>query len=212
MPRKCTACGSLSREHIDKLLIEGKEALREISIKFDVSIPALDRHRKNHIQPLVTQAIEKINGRVRKTAAEVIARWEAHAFPDIKGMFNNWGAFKDVAELTEEQAAMIVGFEVGEIYEGEGDQKQVVGGIKKVRLEPRLGYHKMLGQHHGLLPSAPAPPTTQNNLQINFYSHTREDLEYFIQNGKFPDDTDQGPGGPSTEIVRSGSTEALERG
>jgi hypothetical protein len=61
MPRVCTICTHPHRDTIDRDLLEHR-TLREITGKFpDTTKSALDRHRNDHITPLIAKAVEAEN-------------------------------------------------------------------------------------------------------------------------------------------------------
>ena len=94
------------------------------------------------------------------------------------------------------------------LYERQDDQKHLYGELRDNRHVNPLDANVRLGEHFGLFPSRPAP-MTQNNFQMNVYLRSREELQYFIENGEWPTDsqTNPGPSRPGSDIFRSGHPE-----
>ena len=57
MPRRCTICGHVEREHIDSALVAGA-SLRDIAGRHDVSKSALERHKAYHLPAHLLKATE----------------------------------------------------------------------------------------------------------------------------------------------------------
>ena len=55
MPRKCTICESQRLREIDESLVSGN-SIREIARTFAVPYHSVDRHKKNHLPPLLAKA------------------------------------------------------------------------------------------------------------------------------------------------------------
>lgn len=79
-----------------------------------------------------------------------LERLKALALGDRRALFNPEGGFKDIHEMTVEQAAMIQGIEVVEMATGTGKARKVIGYTKKVKLVNSLDAVRTLGQHFGL--------------------------------------------------------------
>jgi hypothetical protein len=57
MPRRCTVCGHVEREHIDSALVAGT-SLRDIAGQHGVSKSALERHKADHLPADLAKARE----------------------------------------------------------------------------------------------------------------------------------------------------------
>ncbi len=58
MPRKCSVCFHDQRAAIDRALVRG-QAYRNVSERFGISLGALNRHSKEHLPRLLTDAAEE---------------------------------------------------------------------------------------------------------------------------------------------------------
>lgn len=69
MPQKCSICLHPKRQYIDRMLISGKQSIRTIAARYEVSTGALNRHKKHLVHAIVEA---KQNGDIKhaKTAFE----------------------------------------------------------------------------------------------------------------------------------------------
>jgi hypothetical protein len=204
MPRTCKACSSQKREEIDRALALG-EPLRNIGKRVSISPAALFRHKRLHIGEAVAKVVEERKAEDKLTGEMVLNRLRLHGFYDPGEFFNAQGALKDINEMPPEVRAVIKGFDFVNLYEGDGEQKHCFGQLRKIRTSDQIAALKALGQHFGLFPSNP-PPMQQNNILMNIYLRSEEDLRYFLAHGEWPPDSEADPGrsGPAGAIIRRG--------
>lgn len=72
---------------------------------------------------------------------------------DIRGILTDQGCIRPVAEwpdIWQEAASM----EEVELYEGEGEQKRLVGVLKRLRLPDKLKNLELIGRHMGMFASS----------------------------------------------------------
>lgn len=80
----------------------------------------------------------------------VLKRLVGLALGDRRQLFTPENGLKDMHELSADQAALIAGIEILEVYEGRGDDRRFVGLTKKVKLVNPLDSVRTLGQHYGM--------------------------------------------------------------
>jgi hypothetical protein len=134
----------------------------------------------------------------RLTGEMVLNRLRLHGFYDPGDFFNEHGALKDINEMPPEVRAVIKAFDFVNLYEGEGEQKQLFGQLRKIRTSDQIQALKLLGQHFGLFPTSPVY-VQQQNIQNNLYLRSEQELEYFIENGEWPDETNPRQIGPGSQ-------------
>lgn len=71
------------------------------------------------------------------------------AFFDPRRMFNEKGEPRSITELDDETAAVVAGLDVLEEWEGSGDDRRLVGYVKKWKLSDKKGALDMLMKHLG---------------------------------------------------------------
>jgi phage terminase small subunit len=102
------------------------------------------------VQQYLTARKAELTEKVEVDQEKVLQRLTALAFGDVRQLFDLAGNLKPMHELTADQAAMLQGIEVLEVYEGRGKDREFVGNLKKVKLVPRLESVKTLGLHYGM--------------------------------------------------------------
>lgn len=65
---------------------------------------------------------------------EIVTQMSQRMRLDLRQMFDRDGSFKDIHDLTQEQAMCIAEFQVEEIWSGRGDERVQIGTLKKVKL------------------------------------------------------------------------------
>lgn len=80
----------------------------------------------------------------------VIEEYRRIAFGDIRRLYNEHGALKEMYELTEEEAAMIDGIDVEEIFEWFEGERIHVGRIKKLKRASKTVALDALARHLGM--------------------------------------------------------------
>lgn len=93
------------------------------------------------------KALAKIDFSVDRTL-EFVARM---AFFDPKDLFEDDGSMKRMQDIPEEVRTVIAGLEVSDIWDsGEGEQKSIIGTLKKLKLSDRLNALDKLMRYHSL--------------------------------------------------------------
>jgi len=125
-----------------------KAAIRaEYSEKSAASIAA-ELLRKPHIQERI---IELKAERIRKTkvdAAWLLTRLHDEAEADIADIYNEDMTLKPIHEWPKIwRQGLVQGVDVAEIWDGYGEEKQIIGQLKKVRLSNRMDRLNAIGKH-----------------------------------------------------------------
>lgn len=73
------------------------------------------------------------------------------AFLDVRKMFESDGSLKQIDKIDDDTAACISGLEVSDIWDsGEGEQKSIIGTLKKVKLSDKGAALDKLMRYHSL--------------------------------------------------------------
>ena len=105
--------------------------------------------RKPQIETAINQAIQEREKRTKITQDMVLQETAKLAFFDIRKMFDKNGKPLDISQLDDDTAAALVGLDVQDVYEFNGDEKQFVGYIKKYKMSDKLRALELLGKHLG---------------------------------------------------------------
>lgn len=92
------------------------------------------------------KALAKIDFSVDRTL-EYVSRL---AFFDPADLFEDDGSMKRIKDISPEARSVIAGLEISDIWDGEGEQKSIIGNIKKIKLSERRGALDMLMRYHSL--------------------------------------------------------------
>jgi len=92
--------------------------------------------------PEVGEQIAKLLKRVTD-AAEITAERTCReiariAYGDVRRLFDEGYNLKALADLTEDEAAMIGGVESFEEYQGRGEERQAVGMVRRIKVRDKL--------------------------------------------------------------------------
>lgn len=122
--------------------------------------PAADRSNASavaarpKVQKLIREELDARASRLRITADRVLGKLAQMALGDPRNLFEEDGSLKLVSAWGDDEAAMIAGFEVAEIFDGEGAQRHAIGLLKKVKLVDRRASLELLGKNLRLFPNA----------------------------------------------------------
>lgn len=95
---------------------------------------AAENLTKPHIQARI-QEIRETTGKAFNITRERIAQELAKiAFSDLREVFEENGALKSPENWSDEIAGAIAGVEVDELFEGRGEDREMIGYTKKVKL------------------------------------------------------------------------------
>lgn len=108
------------------------------------------RLRSNPKISLRIKAIEKkIRDEEKVTLDEIIIKLSQRVNMDIREMYNDDGTFKNIKDLTQEQAMFLTGIDTQEIWGKEGKESVQIGVVKKVKIESIKDMLDMLIRHYG---------------------------------------------------------------
>ena len=115
-------------------------------------------------------ANSKVVARVEELRAPLVnqaqydqARWlqqvQRCAFFDVRKLFDSHGNPIEIAQLSEDTAPALAGFEVQEVFAGKGESRKAVGYTKKFKLTDKLKALELYGKALGYYvdKSGPAP-------------------------------------------------------
>lgn len=90
----------------------------------------------------VKNLIEKLNARVEEkaiiTKEEVLKEYRRIALFDLRTLYDENGAMKAIADLSDDAGAAITGIDVDEIFDWEDDKKIKIGQTVKVKLNGKI--------------------------------------------------------------------------
>jgi phage terminase small subunit len=102
---------------------------------------------KPHIKAAIDDAQAKRLQRLDITADAVLQELAKIGFHDPGKMFNQDGTVKAINELDDNTRMAIAGFEVSELFDGDGDERRGIGFAKKIKLADKRAALVDLGRH-----------------------------------------------------------------
>lgn len=101
---------------------------------------------KNNVSDAIQKAIADRQERTEITQDMVLRETAKLAFFDIRKMFDKNGKPLGISELDNDTAAALVGLDVQDVSDNDGDY---VGYVKKYKMADKLKALEMLGRHTG---------------------------------------------------------------
>ena len=113
------------------------------------------------VQDAVQSAMQEREKRTEITQDMVLRETAKLAFFDVRKMFDNNGKPLDISELDDATAAALVGLNVQDVTDQDGDY---VGYVKKYKMADKLKALELLGKHVGAW--EPAAFAAEGGMQI----------------------------------------------
>lgn len=120
--------------------------------------------KKPEIQSAIQEAKINLQKRTEITQEMVIRETAKLAFFDVRKMFNQNGKPLDISNLDDDTAAALVGLDVQDIADKDGDY---VGYVKKYKMADKVKALELLGKHFGTWEpkdDGPKDETTEDDL------------------------------------------------
>ena len=101
----------------------------------------------------------EIQKRTEITQDRVLKELAKIAFGDIRKLYTDNGALRNIVDLEDDIAGAISGVETFEEYEGRGAEREYIGDTKKVKMLDKTKALELLGKHLGMF--------KETNININ---------------------------------------------
>jgi phage terminase small subunit len=109
---------------------------------------------ENLTKPEIKEAIEKAQRAIAETlgitVAKVLKEYARIGFLDPRKVLNDDGTMRPISELDDDTAAAIAGLEVHDLYEGRGEDREMVGRAHKIKLADKKGALDSIARHLGM--------------------------------------------------------------
>jgi len=102
---------------------------------------------KSIIKDRVTELQKKAENKAVFTKTDVLRSIKRGMDYDIRDLFDENGVSLKPKDLSDTIAKTIVGVDISEIYQGQGESRKKIGEIKKFRFESRAKNTEMGGRH-----------------------------------------------------------------
>ena len=114
---------------------------------------------KANIQEYISEKIKEREKRTEITQDKVLKELAKIAFGDIRKLYTENGALRNIKDLEDDIAGAISGVETFEEYEGRGVDREYIGDTKKVKMIDKTKALELIGKHLGMF--------KETNININ---------------------------------------------
>ena len=126
---------------------------------------------KPDIQAAIQEAMQKRQKRTEISQDKVLLECAKLAFFDIRKLFDENGKPLDITKLDDDTAAALVGLDVQDVGDSDGDY---VGYIKKYKMADKIRALELLGKHLGTFDSRGGQVSQQDNNLLQAIMDTGE--------------------------------------
>ncbi|HCC6168435.1 TPA: terminase small subunit [Citrobacter amalonaticus] len=103
--------------------------------------------RDERIQKRIAELMEERNKRLRVSADYVLLRLVEIDQMDVLDILNDDMSIKPVSEWPKVWRLYLTGFELADMFEGRGDEKELVGILKKIKWPDKVKNLELIGKH-----------------------------------------------------------------
>ncbi|EHF0244018.1 terminase small subunit [Salmonella enterica] len=103
--------------------------------------------RDERIQKRIAELMEERNKRLRVSADYVLLRLVEIDQMDVIDILNDDMSIKPVSEWPKVWRQYLTGFELADMFEGRGDEKELVGILKKIKWPGKVKNLELIGKH-----------------------------------------------------------------
>ena len=103
-----------------------------------------------NIAKYIKERMKQREQRTEITQDKVLKELAKLGFLDVRGFYDEDGNPKPLTDLDADVAACIVGLDILEEYEGYGEDRELVGHVKKYKLADKLKALELIGRHLGM--------------------------------------------------------------
>ncbi|EAP0957149.1 terminase small subunit [Salmonella enterica] len=103
--------------------------------------------RDERIQKRIAELMEERNKRLRVSADYVLLRLVEIDQMDVIDILNDDMSIKPVSEWPKVWRQYLTGFELADMFEGRGDEKELVGILKKIKWPNKVKNLELIGKH-----------------------------------------------------------------
>ncbi|EBH1199437.1 terminase small subunit [Salmonella enterica] len=103
--------------------------------------------RDERIQKRIAELMEERNKRLRVSADYVLLRLVEIDQMDVIDILNDDMSIKPASEWPKVWRQYLTGFELADMFEGRGDEKELVGILKKIKWPDKVKNLELIGKH-----------------------------------------------------------------
>ncbi len=119
---------------------------------------------KNNVYAAIQREIQERNQRTEITQDMVIRELAKLGFFDIRKLFDKDGKPLDISKLDDDAAAALVGLDVQDVSDGDGNYVGFIKKYKKYKMADKIKALELLGKHVGAFDRQDKQQTTVEDL------------------------------------------------
>lgn len=123
--------------------------------------------RNVKVAKYIEERMKEREEETKVTQNMVIQELAKIAFSDIRELYTDTGALKNIKSLENKIAGAISSLETFEEFEGRGDDREYIGDTKKVKMLDKTKALELLGKHLGMFKE------TNVNINTNYEEYLR---------------------------------------
>jgi phage terminase small subunit len=100
-----------------------------------------------HVKEAVQKEVKKRLSHLDVTADRVLTELARIAFVDLRDAYGEGGKLLPPDQMPEDLARALAGIEVNEIWEGYGDEREIIGETKKIKFYEKAKALELLGKY-----------------------------------------------------------------
>lgn len=108
--------------------------------------------KKSAVKARIKELMKARSDRTEITSDTVLRELMRLATVDVTQAFDEKGWLKDMKDIPEDVRRAISGLETQELFQGEGDQRSIIGVARKLRFYDKIRPLELLGKHVKLFP------------------------------------------------------------
>jgi phage terminase small subunit len=102
------------------------------------------------VQARIAELKKQRSDRTEVTMDRVVLELARIAFADLGAAFDETGKLRPIHEMPEEVRRALSGFDLEEMFDGRGSEREHVGNVRKVRTQEKVRALELLGKHLGM--------------------------------------------------------------
>lgn len=106
--------------------------------------------QKTSVSDYIQKRIKDREKRTEITQDMVLQELAKLGFFDIRKLFGESGKPKDITSLDDVVAASVVGMDIMDLFEGNGEDREFVGYVKKYKMADKIRALELIGRHLGM--------------------------------------------------------------
>lgn len=104
-------------------------------------------YHKPHINGWIEEQLAKRCSKLNITAERILQELALIGFANIAGAFNKDNSLKAIVDMPEDIQRVISGIDTDELFEGRGEERELIGHTKKLRTWDKLKALELMGKN-----------------------------------------------------------------